>query len=101
MIDFKSLGYEDITKENPIHFIECFGETFVTIYPYEQRFRKEENGIITLLNVGTHRNATDISGICYHSKGWQKFEVHTLSKNAKEEFDKIINAVMYNIKNSY
>ena len=100
MIDFKSLGYEDITKENPIHFIECFGETFGTIYPYEQRFRKEENGIITILKIGTHHNTTDIAGICYHSKGWHKFEVHTLSKYANEEFDKVINAVMYKIKNS-
>lgn len=100
MIDFKSLGYEDITKEDPIHFIECFGETFGTTYPYKQRFRKKENGIITILKVGTHYNTTDISGICCHSKGWQKFEVHTLSKYAKEEFDKVINAVKYKIKNS-
>ena len=100
MIDFKSLGYEDITKEHPIRFIECFGETFGTIYSYKQRFCKEDNGINIILKVGIHYNTTDIAGICYYSKGWHKFEVHTLSKYAKEEFDKIINAVKYKIKYS-
>ena len=99
MLDFGNLGYKDITKNAPISFSNCFGETFGTIYPYEQRLYKKEDNIITILKVGTQHNITDISGICYHSKGWQKFEVHTLSKYAKEEFDKVINAVKYKIKN--
>lgn len=100
MIDFENLGYKDITKNAPISFSECFGETFETLYPYKQRFYRENDNIITILKVGIHYNTTDIAGICYHSKGWHKFEVHTLSKYTKEEFDKVINAVMYKIKNS-
>ena len=99
MLDFENLGYKDITKNAPISFHECFGETFETLYPYKQRFYKEDNNIITILKVGIYYNTTYIAGICYHSKGWQKFEVHTLSEYAKEEFDRAINAVKYKIKN--
>lgn len=98
-MDFERLGYKDITKDYPISFSECFGEGFDTIYCYEQRFCKEENNIITILKVGIYRNTTDISGICYYSKGWEKFEVHTHSKYAEEEFNKIINAVKDKMKN--
>lgn len=98
MIDFKNLGYKDITKDNPIRFSESFGETFGVLYHYKQRFVKKENNIVTILKVGTHDGITDIAGVCYYPKGWQKFEVHALSKYAKEELDKTINAVKYKIK---
>ena len=100
MIDFENLGYKDITKNVPISFSECFGETFGTFYPYKQRFYKENDNITIILKVGINYNIIDIAGICYHSKGWQKFEVHTFSEYANEEFDKVINAVKYKIKNS-
>ena len=45
MIDFENLGYKDITKDRPIHFIECLGEFFENVYPYSKRFYKQEGNI--------------------------------------------------------
>lgn len=99
MINFKDLGYKDITSISPIHFYECFGETFETLYPYKQRFYKEDDGITTILKVGIHNNTIDIAGICYRCNKWHKFELHTLSKYIEEEFDRTINAVICKLKN--
>jgi len=99
MIDFKNLGYKDITKVFPISFSECFGETFETLYPYEQRFYKEDNNITTILKVGIHNNTLDIAGICYYYSKWHKFEIHTHSDYVEEEFNKTINAVINKLKN--
>ena len=76
MIDFENLGYKDITKDNQIHFIECLGESFESIYPYSKRFYKQEGNIAIELKVGNNQfNFYFISGICYYSKGCQKFEI--------------------------
>jgi hypothetical protein len=99
MINFENLGYKDITKVSPIHFSEYFGETFETLYPYEQRFYKKDDNITTILKVGIHNNTLDIAGICYYYNKWYKFEIHTHSKYVKEEFDKTINAIINKLKN--
>lgn len=76
MIDFKSFGYEDITKGNPIHFHECPTEFFESTYPpYTKRYYKKEYVIDIELKVGNCHNIVFISGICYYPKGWKKFEV--------------------------
>lgn len=101
MIDFESLGYKDITKNKPIHFIECLGESFETIYPYSKRFYKQEENIAIELKVGNNEfNLCFISGICYYSKGWQKFEVHAHKNYVIEMFTQTINAVKLKIKES-
>ena len=41
IIDFENLGYKDITKDKPIHFIELIGEFFETTCPYNKRFYKQ------------------------------------------------------------
>lgn len=99
MINFENLGYKDITKVSPIYFSEYLGETFETLYPYEQRFYKENDDISTILKVGIHNNTIDIVGVCYRYNKWHKFEIHTHSKCIKEEFDKTINAVIDKLKN--
>lgn len=98
MINFENLGYKDITKVSPIHFSEYFGETFETLYPYEQRFYKENNNITTILKVGIHNNTVDIVGVCYYYDKWHKFEIHTHSKLVEEEFNKTINVVINKLK---
>lgn len=98
MINFKDLGYKDITNISPIHFSEYFGETFETLYPYKQRFYKENDDVTTILKVYIHNDTVDIAGICYHCNKWHKFELHTHSKCVKEEFDKTINAVICKLK---
>lgn len=98
MINFKDLGYKDITNISPIHFSEYFGETFEKLYPYKQRFYKENNNITTILKIGIHNNTLDIAGICYRCNKWHKFELHTHSKCIEEEFDKTINAVICKLK---
>lgn len=95
MIDFKSLGYEDITKDNPIHFFECLGEFFDSTYPYSKRFCKKEETITTELKVGNCHNIVFISGICYYPKGWEKFEVCA----PKDYIDKLFIQTLNAIKN--
>ena len=97
MIDFESLGYINITNKNPIHFIECFGETFETVYPYSERFYKQEANITIVLNVGNYYNQYFISGICYHHNGWKKFEVNAHKDDINEMFTQTIKAVKFNI----
>ena len=99
MIDFENLGYKDITKDNPIHFIECLGESFETIYPYSKRFYKQEGNIAIELKVGNNQfNFYFISGICYYSKGCQKFEICAPKYYVNEMFIQILNVVKLKIK---
>lgn len=98
MIDFEKLGYKDITKDKPIHFIECLGEFFKSIYPYNKRFYKQESDITTELKVGNYHNMCFISGICYYSKGWEKFEVCAPKNHINKMFTQTINAVKLKIK---
>lgn len=100
MIDFENLGYKDITKDNPIHFIECLGESFETIYPYGKRFYKQDGNITIELKVGNHFGLCFISGICYYSKGWQKFEVYAPKNYVIEMFTQTLNVVKLKIKES-
>lgn len=75
MIDFQGLGYKDITKDKPICFRECLGELFDNTYPYTKRFYKKEEGITIELKVGNCHSIVFIAGICYYTKGWEKFEI--------------------------
>lgn len=98
MINFENLGYKDITKDKPIHFRELIGEFFETTCPYSKRFYKQE-GIITIeLVVGNHFDLCFISGICYYSKGWEKFEVCAPKNYITEIFTQTLNAVKLKIK---
>ena len=98
MIDFENLGYKDITKDKPIHFTELIGEFFETTCPYSKRFYKQE-GIITIeLKVGNHFDLCFISGICYYSKGWEKFEVCAPKDYVNKMFIQTLNAVKLKIK---
>lgn len=102
MIDFENLGYKDITKDNPIHFIECLGESFETIYPYSKRFYKQEGNITIELKVGNNQfNFCFISGICYYSKGCEKFEICTPKDYVNEMFTNILNTVKLKIKRKH
>lgn len=98
MIDFENLGYKDITKDNPIHFIECLGESFETIYPYSKRFYKQEGNIAIELKVGNNFNFCFISCICYYSKGCEKFEICAPKDYVNEMFIQILNTVKLKIK---
>lgn len=98
MITFENLGYKDITKDKPIHFIELIDEFFETTCPYSKRFYKQE-GIITIeLKVGNHFDLCFISGICYYSKGWEKFEVCAPKDYVNKMFIQTLNAVKLKIK---
>lgn len=99
MIDFESLGYKDLTKDKPIHFMECLGEFFDNTYPYNQRFYKQEGNITTMLKVGNVHDIVLISGICYYSKGWEKFELILPEKYIVKMFEQTLNAVKQVIKN--
>ena len=99
MIDFENLGYKDITKDRPIHFIECLGESFETIYPYSKRFYKKEGNIAIELKVGNNQfNFCFISGICYYSKGCEKFEICAPKDYVNEMLTNILNTVKLKIK---
>jgi hypothetical protein len=98
MIDFKSLGYEDITKDKPIQFLECFDEFFNYSYPYTKRFYKQEGNITIELKVGNCHSTYFIAGICYHPKGWEKFEVGGPEKHINEMFIQTLNAAKNKIK---
>ena len=97
MIDFESLGYKDVTKDKPIQFRECFGEFFDSTYPYSKRFYKQEEVITTGLKVGNIHSIYFISGICYYSKGWEKFEVCAPENHVNEVFTQTLNAVKLKI----
>lgn len=98
MITFENLGYKDITKDKPIHFIELINEFFETTCPYSKRFYKQE-GIITIeLKVGNHFDLYFISGICYYSKGCEKFEVCAPKDYIIEIFTQTLNTVKLKIK---
>lgn len=98
MITFENLGYKDITKDKPIRFIELIGEFFEINFPYNKRFYKQE-GIITIeLVVGNLHNLCSISGICYYSKGWEKFEVCAPKDYVNKMFIQTLNAVKLKIK---
>lgn len=98
MIDFESLGYKDITKDKPIHFIECLGEFFDSTYPYSKRLYKQEIDMTIELKIGNCHNIFFIAGICYYSKGWEKFEVCAHKDYIGEMFTQILNAVKLKIK---
>ena len=101
MIDFEKLGYKDITKDKPIHFIECLGESFGIIYPYSKRFYKQEENIAIELKVGNNQfNLYFISGNCYYSKGYEKFQIIAYKDYVIEMFTQTINAVKLKIKES-
>lgn len=93
MIDFECLGYKDITKDKPITFRECLGEFFDSTYPYSKRFYKQEEDITIELKIGNCHNIVFISGICYYSKGWEKFEVCAPEDYVNERFTQTLNAV--------
>lgn len=98
MITFENLGYKDITKDKPIHLTDWLGEFFETTCPYSKRFYKQE-GIITIeLVVGNLHNLCSISGICYYSKGWEKFEVCAPKDYVNKMFIQTLNAVKLKIK---
>lgn len=99
MINFETLGYKNITKDNPIHFIECLGEFFDSVYPYNQRFCKQEENITTILKVGNVHDIILVSGICYYSKGWEKFELIHPEKDIVKMLEQTLNAVKQVIKN--
>lgn len=98
MIDFENLGYKDITKDKPIHFRELLDEFFECTYPYNKRFYKQEGNITIELKVGNCHNICFISGICYYSKGWEKFEVFAPEDYVNKMFSKTLNAVKLKIK---
>lgn len=98
MINFENLGYKDITKDKPIHFIECLGEFFESTYPYNKRFYKQEGDITIELKVRNYYNIYFISGICYYSKGWEKFEVCAPKDYVNKMFTQILNSVKLKIK---
>ena len=98
IIDFENLGYKDITKDKPIHFIELIGEFFETTCPYNKRFYKQEGNVTIELKVGNHFDLCFISGICYYSKGWEKFEVCTPKDYVNKIFIQTLNAVKLKIK---
>ena len=98
MIDFESLGYKDITKDKPIDFIELIDEFFEVTPPYNKRFYKQDGNITIELKVGNHFGLYFISGICYHSKGWRKFEVCAHKDYVNEMFIQTLNVVKLEIK---
>ena len=100
MIDFESLGYKDITKDKPIDFIELIDEFFEVTPPYSKRFYKQDENITIELKVGNHFGLCFISGICYHSKGWRKFEVCAPKDYVNEMFIQTLNVVKLKIKES-
>ena len=101
MIDFENLGYKDITKDKPIHFIECLGEFLESTYPYSKRFYKQEGDVTIELKVGNHFGLCFISGICYYSKGCEKFEISAPKDYVNEMFINILNTVKQKIKRKY
>lgn len=98
MIEFENLGYKNITKDKPIQFIECLGEFFESTYPYNKRFYKQEGNIAIELKVGNCHSICFISGICYYSKGWEKFEVCAPENHINKMFTQTLNAVKLKIK---
>ena len=100
MIDFEKLGYKDITKDRPIHFIECLDELLVSTYPYSKRFYKKEGNITIELKVGNYYNTCFISGTCYYSKGWRKFEISAPKHHISEVFTQTLNEIKLKIKRS-
>ena len=98
MIDFKNLGYKDITKDKPIHFIECLGEFFESTYPYSKRFYKQEGTITIELKVGNCHNICFISGVCYYSKGYKKFEICAPEDYVGKIFIQTLDAIKLEIK---
>ena len=98
MIDFENLGYKDITKDKPIHFIELINEFFETTPPYSKRFYKQDGNITIELKVGNHFDLCFIAGICYYSKGYEKFEVCVPKDYVNEMFTQTLNAVKLKIK---
>lgn len=98
MINFENLGYKDITKDKPIRLTDWLGEFFEINFPYNKRFYKQE-GIITIeLVVGNLHNLCSISGTCYYTKGWEKFEVCAPKDYVNKMFIQTLNAVKLKIK---
>lgn len=98
MIDFKGLGYEDITIDNPIRFSECLGEFFENTHPYNKRFHKKEGAVDIELKVGTWHGMVFISAFCYYSKGWEKFELCAPEDYVNELFVQNLSAVKRKIE---
>ena len=93
MIDFEALGYKDITEDKPIRFLECLGEFFESVYPYDKRYYRKDGCIEIELKVGNNYDLYFISGICYYPKGWQKFEIINPEKYIVKYLNKTLIAV--------
>lgn len=89
MIDFESLGYKDITEDNPIHFSEHLGIDFNYCYQYSKRYYKEDGFIKIVLTIGLDA-AYIINGICYYPGGWMKFNLVELPKNVIESLNRTL-----------
>lgn len=98
MIEFENLGYKNITKDKPIHFIECLEDFFENTYPYNKRFYKQEGNIEIELKVGNCHNIYFISGICHYTNGWEKFEICAPEDYVDKMFIQTLNAVKLKIK---
>ena len=94
MFNLENLGYKDITKDKPIHFIECLGEFFESVFPYNKRYYQKNGDIITILKVGNLHNFIFIDGICYYPKGYEKFEINVPSEYVEEYFKQTIKLVL-------
>ena len=63
------------------------------------RFEKENlSEFLMDTKVGNYYNICFISGICYYSKGWEKFEVCAPKDYVNEMFTQILNSVKLKIK---
>lgn len=89
MEDFlRSLGFEDITKEKPITFIDKFPVTFGNPYSITSRWRRKLNGIITEVLIGKERNQIHIIGKSFLGDCYSSFCIQTYICFYQEELEK-------------
>lgn len=91
------LGFKDITKERPLHFIECLSGT-ANVYHLSKRYAIDKAGFAVEVLVGEKGNITyfiiKLIGLNY----CQNFTFHDVfRKDFKEYFEN----VLYKMINSY
>lgn len=74
----ESLGFEDITKEHPIHFIEQLPVTFENIYSLQKRLIRNHNDITTSILIGKEYNQIHVIGESYYKGCSRRFFLQEL-----------------------
>lgn len=99
-----SLGFKEITKDSPIHFIEKLPVTFGNLYDIDRRFERIYDDMRTeiMFGIGDKRaSQIDIIGNSYYKGMWSRFCIQTHKNYYKDKLIFYISANEKKLREMY